>query len=312
MKITIIANPHAGSGAGRQQLADLQAACHHKHIPFTTYQTTTPGQLSSLISTVITTLTTDDTLVIIGGDGTLNEAIATLKQLGSLIPVAYLPAGTGNDFARQLRLTKDATTFLSQLQFQQLRQLEFLTYTERLTGQQGVALNSLGFGLDAEICALNTNEAKTTKKSWGLGKLSYLTPIIDAFKHHKNFEATVKVNHHAVQHYDKLLLIGFFNHAYFGGGVKFVPQAIQNSHTFETVLARDVATSTILRAAPAIFRGTHFDRFPDHLIRQTSTRASIHIETPITMQTDGEVYHLKSAQVEAELATYPMWMTQQA
>ncbi|MET3682691.1 diacylglycerol kinase family enzyme [Alkalibacillus flavidus] len=38
-----------------------------------------------------------DCLVVLGGDGTLQEVIHGLK---ADIPIAFIPLGTGNDFAR--------------------------------------------------------------------------------------------------------------------------------------------------------------------------------------------------------------------
>jgi diacylglycerol kinase family enzyme len=48
--------------------------------------------------------TTDyDAIVIIGGDGTLNAAISGYMHNSSrTCPIAVLPGGTGNDFARTL------------------------------------------------------------------------------------------------------------------------------------------------------------------------------------------------------------------
>ena len=45
-----------------------------------------------------------DFLTVVGGDGTINEALTGLVQSGSDIPVAILPAGTVNDFGSFLHL----------------------------------------------------------------------------------------------------------------------------------------------------------------------------------------------------------------
>ena len=39
-------------------------------------------------------------LIIVGGDGTLHQVLDTFYQMEVEFPVAYIPAGSGNDFAR--------------------------------------------------------------------------------------------------------------------------------------------------------------------------------------------------------------------
>lgn len=311
MKLTIIANPHAGGGAGKEQLEYLLNACQIHNIHPTVYQTSYAGELAVLIQQALPHLTTDEKLVIVGGDGTLNEAIAALKENAHTLPIAYLPAGTGNDFAREMHFTKDAAQFLSLLETTTTREIELLCYQEHNTSQKGVALNSLGFGIDAEICQLNTVATKSTKRKWGFNQLSYLTPLIHAFQQHQNFTVQLAVNGQAVQTYDQNLLVGFFNHSYFGGGIRFVPQAHQNSHSFEAVVARDVSGWTILKALPLIFlNGSHFETFPQKLIRKTGTTAHIQIDQPILMQTDGEVHSFEQVSLTVSLDSYPVWITE--
>lgn len=49
-------------------------------------------------------------LIVIGGDGTMNEVINGIRDL-SKVTIAFLPAGSGNDLARDLGLTRDLASF---------------------------------------------------------------------------------------------------------------------------------------------------------------------------------------------------------
>ena len=42
-------------------------------------------------------------LVVIGGDGTLHQVVSSLQESEKNIPLGYIPAGSGNDFARGMR-----------------------------------------------------------------------------------------------------------------------------------------------------------------------------------------------------------------
>lgn len=48
-----------------------------------------------------------DFYVIVGGDGTINQVVNTLKKNGVDIPIGIIPLGTSNDFANHLKISKD-------------------------------------------------------------------------------------------------------------------------------------------------------------------------------------------------------------
>lgn len=56
-----------------------------------------------------------DTLVVSGGDGTLNEAIDGLLSCGHRTPVGYIPAGSTNDFANSIGLPKSITACVDRI-----------------------------------------------------------------------------------------------------------------------------------------------------------------------------------------------------
>ena len=79
---------------------------------------------------------------------------------------------------------------------------------------------------------------------------------------------------------------------------------------FEVVVTRDVTTKVILKAFPFIlWNKQHFEQFPNHLMKQTATKACIKIKQPILMQTDGEVTSFEAVDLEAKLITYPIYLT---
>ena len=310
MEYIIIANPHSGGGMGNKQFDLLIQYCKTHNLSYVSYLTQYGGEVYQIIKKLLPTLHANNRIIIIGGDGTLNESIASLIKFNQSIPIAYLPAGTGNDFSREMNFTNNIPTFMERLENEVVSTLELLSFNEKLSHTTGIAINSLGFGLDAAICQLNTIQSKKQKSKFGLSKFSYLTPIINAFKKHKEFQASIQINDQPVQISDKNLLVGLFNHSYFGGGIRFVPTAKQNSHNFEVVVARDVTAPVILKAFPFIlWNKQHFERFPENLLKQTATTASIKIEQPILMQTDGEFYSFEEVELEARLITYPIYLT---
>jgi YegS/Rv2252/BmrU family lipid kinase len=48
-----------------------------------------------------------DRIICMGGDGTFSEVISGMKLAGHDVPIGYIPAGTANDFASSLKLSKN-------------------------------------------------------------------------------------------------------------------------------------------------------------------------------------------------------------
>ena len=48
-----------------------------------------------------------DRIVVVGGDGTVNEVVCGIQESNSKIPVMIMPGGTTNDFAIYMGLQKD-------------------------------------------------------------------------------------------------------------------------------------------------------------------------------------------------------------
>lgn len=93
--ILLIVSPGAG-GTEAEAIADATAVlARHGHVR--RVDPTEPDELRQTLATVPRRL-----LVVAGGDGTLHVVVAALGQLGltGSCPVAVLPMGTGNDFAR--------------------------------------------------------------------------------------------------------------------------------------------------------------------------------------------------------------------
>lgn len=103
-KMLITANIHAGNGAIREHLVDWI-----DHYVARGYEVSvhTSQQPRDLISYISQNAAGYDLLVSSGGDGTLNETLNGLMHCPSPPLLAYIPAGTVNDFATSLRIPRD-------------------------------------------------------------------------------------------------------------------------------------------------------------------------------------------------------------
>lgn len=310
MNLFIFGNPMSGSFSGQQQINHIVEICTEKGIPFKLFQTQRAGELPELMEKHLQQRNQHTIIVIVGGDGTLNEALQYLKQQNIFVPLSYLPAGTGNDFSREMNLTHHARKFIENLSKNHIIDLEFLTYSEENSQTTGIILNSMGFGIDAAICEINQKQRQALLQAKGIKKASYLTPIIKAFKERKEFDALITLNDGESFTSTKNLLLGAFNHSYFGGGIRFVPSATQGNHHFQIAIARKVSLFTVLKAFPFILtNGTHFKLFPKNLKEYSCTKANIKINEPIKAQIDGEFITYPTVNLNLSMDHYPFLLT---
>ncbi len=105
-KLLFIYNPHAGKGLVRGELDGILNAFTKAGCLATVYPTQGPGDAAKAARGLASQF---DRVACCGGDGTLHEVIEGLMDLpeSARPPIGYIPAGTTNDFARNLSLPKE-------------------------------------------------------------------------------------------------------------------------------------------------------------------------------------------------------------
>ena len=150
MDYYILANPHAGHGHGQQVTEQLTAYLSQQQITYHLFNTHQPFDEPRLVIEILAEKTADDRLIIIGGDGTISLAVNALPADQAF---SYIPAGSGNDFARGLKVSLQET----------IETIETFDNIHKATPQtiyvlkyesedlSGLATNNFGIGLDATI-----------------------------------------------------------------------------------------------------------------------------------------------------------------
>ena len=102
--VMLIINPCAGRKSGKKN-ADKVISMLKKHgLECTLFMTQRRGDATQF---VIDDGNKYDIVVCMGGDGTLNEVINGVLKAHLSIPLGYIPAGSTNDFARSMHLSKN-------------------------------------------------------------------------------------------------------------------------------------------------------------------------------------------------------------
>ena len=102
--LLFILNPNAGKGEIRSKAVRILQLFSSAGYDVLVSPTSRAGEIPEIIQRRANGV---DLVVCCGGDGTLNETVTGLMKLDPRPPLGYLPAGTVNDFASSLRISKD-------------------------------------------------------------------------------------------------------------------------------------------------------------------------------------------------------------
>jgi YegS/Rv2252/BmrU family lipid kinase len=126
-----------------------------------------------------------DVIAVYGGDGTTTQAVTGM--LGSEVPVALIPGGTGNVLAGNLRLPRDPAKAALLVARGTPRAVD-LGRMERVDGTRLFAV-ACGAGFDAELMGGTTTDAK---RRWKMG--AYVARAAEAIVDVKNIATRVMVD----------------------------------------------------------------------------------------------------------------------
>lgn len=283
----ILANPNAGSRKGEHSLKLLLPYLEKEGLSYKLFATEHTGQEASFIQKILEEKSTEDQLIILGGDGTISLA---LNALPDDLPFGYIPSGSGNDFARSLGLSFDPIQAFKNIRQNKTKDFYVIHYKSQ--SFSGYALNNVGIGLDAAIVkATNGGRMKNMLNALKLGRLSYFLTALHVLFSKKPFEISVYNMKNAFK-FDNAFLLTFTKHPYFGGGIQIAPEATNLSKEIHLVELDRYSIPKIFSLIPSVLKGKHLDNNLFH--HSVSTAAAVTPKSVQPVQIDGESFTIQS------------------
>src|SRR5690606_12132153 len=186
-----------------------------------------------------------DALVAVGGDGMVHTALQAVA--GTDVPLGVVPAGTGNDIARELGIGRSATEAAERI----ARGYTVPADTVHCTGQ-GVDLHYLSVlacGFDSRV-----NE-RVNGFPISLGRAGYLVGLAAELRSFRPIPYRIEVDGEVLEAEGMLAAVG--NTRCYGGGMKVCPGARYADGLLEVVFVHAVAAADFVRFFPRVFSGTH-------------------------------------------------------
>jgi diacylglycerol kinase (ATP) len=216
-------------------------------------------------------------VVAVGGDGTaqLGVNICVPNQ----IPLGIVPAGSGNDQARELNIPlSDIPAAVSNI-------IESLNAPRRVDvmkvknpTREFWSLGSISAGFDA-LCAKRANGLK-----WPKGPNSYVAAMLLELPSFKPIKYQLEAD--GVKREISAMLCGVANVKNFGGGMKISPQSDITDGELEVFILHEVSRPKLLKIFPTVYAGEHV-KYPEvEIFRAKSVRIS---NDSFPMTCDGEL-----------------------
>ncbi|MFL2130251.1 MAG: diacylglycerol/lipid kinase family protein [Ruoffia tabacinasalis] len=309
-RVHIICHPEAGSGDGNTILKKVHSELDSFQMEYITYLTDYSTHAEVLTEQLVNRGHKKylDYLVVVGGDGTLHEVVQTLHKNQADIPVTYVPAGTGNDFYRSWQNGLSVRGIIEIMLFSEKPvSIPIFTYNNHITKRQGVVLNNMGFGFDAEVNFRAQNLIKNSFLSkMGLGKLSYLLAVLLSLNSVRHFAVSGSIDNHQF-HYDDVSLAGILNSPTLGGGINIDQLTRPKNNEIALVIYRDIKLSVIFDLLIKVLI-TKKTNESDNIDRYTGQKLQLKITDPIRGQVDGEDIPKKPVNIDLALSTYPFYL----
>lgn len=284
-----IVNPHSRSGRGMRLWNRLKAELSKRQVEYEVFLTERAGHAAAIAEKLTKERKEDTVLVAVGGDGTLNEVIDGII-FNRNVALGYIPAGTGNDFSRSLRLPKDPVKNLDRiLASSNYKILDYgvVSYGGFECTNRRFAV-SCGIGFDAEVCHEIVNAVLgRSLERLRLEKFTYIMTGMKKLIQTKPSNGFMILDDMKRVDFRNLLFLSIHIHKYEGGGFAFAPKADPEDGYLDVCAVSNLSKRRIIPVLLGALFGIHGSLRGVRIYRCKEIR--VHLDTPAQVHTDGEL-----------------------
>lgn len=239
-----------------------------------------PRDLHHLREVVQRSAATHRVVLAVGGDGTLHQVLNAVDVEHQILGI--VPAGTGNDFARTLGLSRSLLPAIAGLAALSPQSTDFgIVNGTRYH-------NSAGFGVDSATLRLRTQRQNIFTKNYNLAFLLALAGM-SCPQVHIQFDGEEESG--------RFYWVLVMNTPQIGGGTPIAPGAEIDDGQLNMLLIRETTKLNLMRHMPATMRGKHTN-LPMAHYQQVTHLICTSQEAVEYIAVDGELQYCGAKQVE--------------
>lgn len=266
MKYVFIINPASGKTDYNKIKENIIKALENED--YEIYETKAPKEATQIANRF---KNEENTVVYsVGGDGTLNEVVNGIAE--GKCKLGIIPTGSGNDFYRTLKETKNENIRLD---------------LGKVNGRYFINITSVG--MDAETCN-NANKIKSKIKLHS----SYYLALIHTFFTFKSKSLKLKIDKNVYA--GDYIIAAICNGKYYGGGFKIAPVASFDDNQFDIYLVSKAGKLKLIKILFALLKSEH-EKY-NEVRKYTGKNIIIKSENNLIINIDGEITISKNIKIE--------------
>lgn len=299
MKHIFILNPVAGKGQSEKQfLPRIHSVAKEMNIEYEIHRTINIGDGERFTRIRCVNRESETELLrfyACGGDGTLNE-VANGAYGFKNVEIGYIPAGTGNDFARSFDNVKDFPNIKSQIGGK-AKPIDLLKYS--IDGKDPkYCINMFNIGFDCDV-VIKMDELRKFK--FLAGSTAYGTGVGLVLIKKDTLDLNILIDD-GIERKGKILMMAIGNGKYCGGGFKGLPEALTDDGVIDVSIVKNVSRREFISLIGPYKKGTHLSTKLGQKIVTYEKCKSITVkdEKAFSICIDGEVDNGNILRVEIE------------
>jgi YegS/Rv2252/BmrU family lipid kinase len=225
-------------------------------------------------------------IIVVGGDGTMNEVINGLFSQGVIntneVMLGMISVGTGNEWAKMFNIPLDYEEAVRTIQKQRtfIQDAGLVQYTKNGKEWKRYFINIAGMGFDAKVVE-RSNRLKEKGKS---SSLLYFYSIFASLMSYRAQKANIAIDGQSFKRDIFSMNVGICK--YSGGGMIQVPHAVADDGLYSITLIKKIGKLNILANMKRLYNGS----IVNHSRVETYMGQSVQIygSSKLQIETDGE------------------------
>ena len=285
--LIFIVNPNAGRKKGSRIWKKVERFLVRRKIEYEWYMTVESGDAKKIAANLTSGISYGKkvVLVVIGGDGTINEVINGM-HISDHVTLAVIPAGVSNDFARALKIRKNPIRALKNIvQSKGEVKIDYgiVSYGE---GQHRRFVVSCGIGLDAAMVNIRAEKERQEQKK--KHSLAYLLSAIAHIISSKTVGGCVILDDAKKMEFNHIAFVSMHIQPTECGGFRFAEKASAQDGLLSSCVMFSKKKLKLLRNLIAARMGKHLNYAG--VRKYDNSDIKVLLQSPQYLHTDGEVH----------------------
>ncbi|MGE5628688.1 MAG: YegS/Rv2252/BmrU family lipid kinase [Solirubrobacterales bacterium] len=212
-------------------------------------------------------------ILVAGGDGTVDTVVNKMKEMNIDLPIAILPVGTANDFAKFIGMPEDVEHACEQILKSEITNLDVGRMNDKYF------VNVASTGLFTDVSQKTDINLKNT-----IGKLAYYVKGLEQIPNFRKLKIKV-TSENAVYNGDMYLMLIFNGQT--AGSLKFAYKAEMDDGLLDVIIIKAVMFVDIIALLLNMIKGEHLEN-ENSIVYFKASKIDIECDEDIVTDIDGE------------------------